>query len=33
MQALGPVVGGAIVYFGADWRWTEYVSLTELSNA
>ncbi|CAI6302013.1 unnamed protein product [Periconia digitata] len=24
--ALGPVVGGAIVYYGADWRWTEYVT-------
>ncbi|KAL2869026.1 MFS transporter [Aspergillus lucknowensis] len=26
--ALGPVVGGAIIYSGVDWRWTEYILLT-----
>ena len=32
IQALGPVVGGAIIYHGADWRWTEYVSCATPSN-
>lgn len=26
-QAIAPVVGGAIIYAGASWRWTEYVCL------
>ena len=26
MQAIAPVVGGAVIYCGVNWRWTQFVS-------